>query len=498
MDAVPQSVCSIFVKGLNKNTATSMLMSVFSRFGSVIQCQIARHRSGRSAGFAIVTYAKHEEAALALQSVDNSQFLGRRLNVRWYQPERDSMNAQQIQGMLNYGQEFLAQQMRNAAAAAACSSLAQKQGVYGGADTAPSMPMSDQANMETWLPAAQVVAKEGLGLQEEPVKEANWSAMVGMWLNDYESLPSDRRTTTQSNLSLTPRRRTTNQSLNQDPLVDISAFRLTADSTQEEHDFAGHLFQDKEDPGSFGKSRLATKWGRGSASGGGSVIEEGGCSSNASQMGSDEVSLLSTAPSGTVRAKSDSSMGDDVVLPSSEDISQAMRKVFSLSLSHSQEQEPGSLSGMDVMDRDQQERKDQQVWLPPAAAPKHMAGKPLPPRAPHAKMKQTNDLSMQRKQQAAAAAAMESHANAAMATVSNAQEQYAQALYQLNSARAQIMAAAASIQVPPHALPHAAYPQPDAFMHAAFQQSMMQGMMAGMPPPPPPAYQRQHMSRTGY
>jgi RNA recognition motif-containing protein len=45
--------------------------------------QIARHRSGRSAGFAIVTFLRHEEAALAMANMDNLVFLGRKLSVKW-------------------------------------------------------------------------------------------------------------------------------------------------------------------------------------------------------------------------------------------------------------------------------------------------------------------------------------------------------------------------------------------------------------------------------
>lgn len=49
--------------------------------------QIARHRSGRSAGFAIIGFSTHEEALRALKGADGTMHLGRKLSVKWYSPE---------------------------------------------------------------------------------------------------------------------------------------------------------------------------------------------------------------------------------------------------------------------------------------------------------------------------------------------------------------------------------------------------------------------------
>ncbi|KAG2451779.1 hypothetical protein HYH02_003557 [Chlamydomonas schloesseri] len=90
--AGPQSVMgpsrSLFAKGLAKGCTSAHLHAIFSNFGVVTDCQIARHRSGRSAGFAIVTFLRHEEAVAAMQAVDNLMFMGRRLSVKWFSPER--------------------------------------------------------------------------------------------------------------------------------------------------------------------------------------------------------------------------------------------------------------------------------------------------------------------------------------------------------------------------------------------------------------------------
>jgi RNA recognition motif-containing protein len=61
--------------------------------------QIARHRSGRSAGFAIITYASMAEAQAALVA-DNHYLCGRRLQLRWYSATdgTSSTSRQQVLG----------------------------------------------------------------------------------------------------------------------------------------------------------------------------------------------------------------------------------------------------------------------------------------------------------------------------------------------------------------------------------------------------------------
>ncbi|KXZ52481.1 hypothetical protein GPECTOR_9g525 [Gonium pectorale] len=103
---------ALFAKGLAKGCTSAHLQAIFSAFGTVTDCQIARHRSGRSAGFAIVTFARHEEAVAAMKSVDNLLFMGRRLSVKWFSPERamegnqglDVLNMQTLQSMLHLSQ----------------------------------------------------------------------------------------------------------------------------------------------------------------------------------------------------------------------------------------------------------------------------------------------------------------------------------------------------------------------------------------------------------
>ncbi len=66
--------------------------------------QVARHRSGRSAGFAIVTFARREEAQRAINLMgenENYSLHGRKLQIRWYTPEVQQGNMAAAQGVLN-------------------------------------------------------------------------------------------------------------------------------------------------------------------------------------------------------------------------------------------------------------------------------------------------------------------------------------------------------------------------------------------------------------
>ena len=125
---------AVFVKGLSKGTTALCMQNLFCRFGVVVDCQVsahastspstglhlhsqclcrdnttralyrylrslrlppfpisqlARHRSGRPAGFAIISFATPGEAFRALQATDGSFFNGRQISVRWYNAARD-------------------------------------------------------------------------------------------------------------------------------------------------------------------------------------------------------------------------------------------------------------------------------------------------------------------------------------------------------------------------------------------------------------------------
>lgn len=203
--------------------------------------QIARHRSGRSAGFAIVTFSTHEEASAAVRGMDSATFMGRPLSCRWYQQERDCAEgllvqpprqgspALQAQQQLAQGQLPLPTQLQGnhhqshmlASAAAAMTGPSgtgipsprrqeqQQQALrlqqqarggmaFGAIDSAAagrSKALLAPLSLEQWtsLPLSQApafsshaaAAAPGMSSEEGPDGVRRWSTMVNLWLQDY-------------------------------------------------------------------------------------------------------------------------------------------------------------------------------------------------------------------------------------------------------------------------------------------------------------------------
>lgn len=210
------------------------------RWLSLPLAQIARHRSGRSAGFAIVTFATHEEASAAVRGMDSATFMGRPLSCRWYQQERDCAEgllvqpprqgspALQAQQQLAQGQLPLPTQLQGnhhqshmlASAAAAMTGPSgtgipsprrqeqQQQALrlqqqarggmaFGAIDSAAagrSKALLAPLSLEQWtsLPLSQApafsshaAAAPGMSSEEGPDGVRRWSTMVNLWLQDY-------------------------------------------------------------------------------------------------------------------------------------------------------------------------------------------------------------------------------------------------------------------------------------------------------------------------
>lgn len=122
--------------------------------------QVARHRSGRSAGFAIVAFSKIDQAMAALGNMDNGVFLGRRLSVRIFQPDRANEQSQaqcKNPGFMDSLPLMLPEQILALAGLLDPNMLA--------TDYAPQHAATDP------LP------------QDPP----GWSHLVSSWLNDYVS-----------------------------------------------------------------------------------------------------------------------------------------------------------------------------------------------------------------------------------------------------------------------------------------------------------------------
>ncbi len=138
-----------------------------------------------------------------MQALDNALFLGRKLSVRWYQPERDSAQQQAVQqstvqqaaaplsrppGMGMDLQGLLGSQagsmlLSQLAAAASAASAEQE----AAASLEQAMVLSKW--MSAQRAAAMPVAAAPMPVHEEAQPNAaRWSALVNMWLNNYEQV----------------------------------------------------------------------------------------------------------------------------------------------------------------------------------------------------------------------------------------------------------------------------------------------------------------------
>ncbi|CAI0560364.1 unnamed protein product [Linum tenue] len=78
------SSSKVFVGGISYNTDENSLREAFSKYGSVIEAKVIMDReSGRSRGFAFVTYTSSEEASSAIQALDGQDLHGRRIRVNY-------------------------------------------------------------------------------------------------------------------------------------------------------------------------------------------------------------------------------------------------------------------------------------------------------------------------------------------------------------------------------------------------------------------------------
>jgi RNA recognition motif-containing protein len=73
----------LFIGGLNYDTTEKKLYEALSEFGKVLTLRIIIDReSGRSKGFGFATFEEESCAQKAIDSLDNTEFDGRRIGVK--------------------------------------------------------------------------------------------------------------------------------------------------------------------------------------------------------------------------------------------------------------------------------------------------------------------------------------------------------------------------------------------------------------------------------
>ena len=80
----------LFVGNLSFNTTENMLHEAFSAHGNVVEANLMMDRmTGRSRGFAFVTYSTPEEAQKAIEAMSGAQLDGRALTVNVARPKEE-------------------------------------------------------------------------------------------------------------------------------------------------------------------------------------------------------------------------------------------------------------------------------------------------------------------------------------------------------------------------------------------------------------------------
>ena len=101
---------NIYVSNIAYNATDEMLRDAFAAFGAVQSARVIKDRmTGRSRGFGFVEMPDDEEARKALEGVNGTEMLGRRINAREARP-REEGNGSRTQG--NNGGERQARESR--------------------------------------------------------------------------------------------------------------------------------------------------------------------------------------------------------------------------------------------------------------------------------------------------------------------------------------------------------------------------------------------------
>ena len=80
----------LFVGNLSFNTTENDLQEAFAAHGSVVEANLMMDRmTGRSRGFAFITYSSPEEAQKAIEAMNGAQLDGRALTVNIARPKEE-------------------------------------------------------------------------------------------------------------------------------------------------------------------------------------------------------------------------------------------------------------------------------------------------------------------------------------------------------------------------------------------------------------------------
>ncbi|RLN17964.1 polyadenylate-binding protein 4-like [Panicum miliaceum] len=93
-DARRSGVGNIFVKNLSDSIDNASLQELFSKFGDVLSCKVAKNEDGTRRGYGFVQFASQESADAAIENLHGSLFNDRKLHVATFvkKSERSANN----------------------------------------------------------------------------------------------------------------------------------------------------------------------------------------------------------------------------------------------------------------------------------------------------------------------------------------------------------------------------------------------------------------------
>uniref|UniRef100_A0ACD5TZ79 Uncharacterized protein n=1 Tax=Avena sativa TaxID=4498 RepID=A0ACD5TZ79_AVESA len=93
-DARRSGVGNVFIKNFSDHIDNVILQELFSKFGEILSCKVARNEDGTSRGYGFVQFAAQESADIAIENLNNSYFEGRQLHVAHFvkKSERSANN----------------------------------------------------------------------------------------------------------------------------------------------------------------------------------------------------------------------------------------------------------------------------------------------------------------------------------------------------------------------------------------------------------------------
>ncbi|ORY77340.1 hypothetical protein BCR37DRAFT_153204 [Protomyces lactucae-debilis] len=80
-ESMKQNFTNIYVKNVDLEVTEEEFNELFAKYGKVTSCALARDQDGASKGFGFVNYASHEDAAKAVEELNDTEFKSKKLYV---------------------------------------------------------------------------------------------------------------------------------------------------------------------------------------------------------------------------------------------------------------------------------------------------------------------------------------------------------------------------------------------------------------------------------